>query len=267
VAIGLNPAKPENVFFTDEAVTASYAVGCATEAVVGVIKYTNYAAALAALESGQTIDDGSGSGIVYREGGPQWPGILTGSKALAGSAPGLYAWYVGATNKLNGSTCSQTLAFQVIGRPGTTAACAPYQGCLDKWVQFIKPRIASRITNNAALDGLVDAFAQKVYDRQVIGMRLDQELLATGNITCTTACTGSEINSGQITIDFCPSKPPTDYALLHELVHRVGFDNRIFAAYTGKGLVPPSNNQVEIMAARVAGAVFEGTVARVCSQY
>jgi hypothetical protein len=267
VAIGLNPAKPENVFFADEAVTASYAVGCATEVVVGVVKYTDYAAALAALESGRTIDDGGGSGIVYRENGPQWPGVLTGSKPLAGSAPGLYTWYVGARNQLNNSTCSQTLAFQVVGRPGTTSACAPYQACLDKWVQFIKPRVAAKITNNAALNQQVDAFAKNVYDRQVIGMRLDQELLATRNINCTTACTGSVYNPSQITIDFCPSAPPSDYAFFHELVHRAGFDDRLYGAYVTKGLPQPTHTEIEVMAARVAGAVFEGVGSRGCGQY
>jgi hypothetical protein len=265
VTMGLSPAKPDNVFFTDEAVTASYAIDCASEAVIGQIRFTDYAAALAAAEKGQTIDD-PGGGTIYRENSPQWPGILSGSKPITGGAPGLYSWYVGASNTLNNSSSSQTLVFQVVARPATTG-CTAYQGCLDKWVQFIKPRIAAQITNNAALDQEVEAFRDKVYDRQVIGLRLERDVMATGGITCVASCEGSGISTNQVTIDFCPNAPPTDYALLHELVHRAGFDNRLIQAYVNKGLGPPTKTQVEVMTAHVAAAVFTGVGSRTCAQY
>jgi hypothetical protein len=265
VTLGLSPVRADHVYFTDEPLTASYRVDCATEVVVGQMKHTDYRQALAAAEKGQTIDDGGGSGLVVPDTSPQWPGILSGSRSMAGSAPGVYSWYIGASNRQDGSQCSQLVAFQLIARPATATPCAPYQGCIDKMVRYIKPRIAPGVTGNAALDSQVEAFRDKVYDRQVIGLRLEQDLLATGNITCISTCAGTSYTPPTVTLDFCPNAYPTDYALLHELVHRAGFDDRLIAAYTAKGLAAPTHTQVEQMAAQVAGAPFD--VSRTCTQY
>jgi hypothetical protein len=201
VTMGLSMSRPDNVFFTDDALTASYAIDCATNASIGETEYSDYRAALAAAEGGYAIDSG-GSAIVYSNTSPQWAGIVSGSRSMAGKPPGVYRWYVGAANGLNGSRCSQTLAFQLINRPGTTPACADYDDCIAAMTQHIKPRINAGITNNAVLDTQVEAFRDGVYDRHVIGLRLEQDVLSPANITCTTCGPGTRYAGGVVTLDF-----------------------------------------------------------------
>jgi hypothetical protein len=264
VTMGLNLTREDNVFFTDEALTASYSINCATSATIGELEYWDYRAALAAAEGGYAIDYGS-SGLFIRNTDPAWESKQTGSVNFAGRAPGVYRWYISATNAENGTRSEQALVIQLIDRPSTTAACGEYNDCIAAMARYMKPRINAGITTNAALDAEVEAFRDGVYDRRVIWLRLEQDLLSLANITCTTCGPGSRYDGGLITLDFCLPTYPTDYAFLHELVHRAGFDERLIAAYTARGLAEPTMGQVEMMAAQVAGAPFDRS--RICTEY
>ena len=97
VTIGLNIARADNIFFTDEALTASYSINCANTATIGELEYWDYRAALAAAEGGYAIDYGSGA-LFIRDTDPGWESKLTGSVNFAGRAPGVYRLWIGATN-------------------------------------------------------------------------------------------------------------------------------------------------------------------------
>lgn len=264
VTMGLNLVNADNVFFTDDALTASYSISCATSATIGEMEYWDYRAALAAAEGGYAIDHGS-SGLYVTNADAAWESKLSGSANMAGRAPGVYRWFVSATNAENGTRSEQTLVFQLIDRPATAGACDDYNDCIAAMARFIKPRVNAGITANAALDADVEAFRDGVYDRRVIGLRLEQDLLSLSNITCTTCGAGSRYDGGLITLDFCMPFYPTDYAFLHELVHRAGFDERLMDAYAARGLGAPSRGQIEEMAAQVAGAAFDRS--RICPDY
>ncbi len=99
---------------------------------------------------------------------------------------------------------------------------------------------------------------------------MELENMAGGmDIFCTACRSGAPacFEDGRIHLYFDdPRGQPTDYALLHELIHKVGFSYRYLPrTYT--------RDQVEAMAHQVAGAEFgtsEGEISRairICSGF
>jgi hypothetical protein len=273
----------DNVYFKDQDFTLYYSVDCATSLTVGQLDFHSTDEALGWAEAGVAGDHGSW-GAYYADAAAA--GKLEGSIHVAPDSltPGYYTWPIYASNNLNpGSTAaSETLVFRVITRPDTEGPCADFVDCIDAMARHIAPLILPGITNNAALDDDVEAFRDGILDRRVIGLRLQREIERMSTRT-TIRCLGCGESSGWtpgepdvIKLSFCPGDYyPTDYALLHELTHKVGFNDDLILAYMDAGLWERAESGtdtyngyrglVEEMTFAVAGAAFDRS--RTCTEY
>jgi len=270
------PMRPYNLYFSDRDLRINYSVDCATSVGVSDLEFYSTAEALAMEESGVFGDHGGG-GVFYTDAATSR--VLEGTKFFpSGSlSPGVYIWRIGAGNHLNpaDATASDAFVFQVISRPSIDDSCAAYRSYINTMVRHIAPIIDRGITNNTTLDSQVEAFRDGILDRRVIGLRLKREIerMSTDtNIVCTDCAPGAsasynERTPNRITLNFCGSTFPSDYALLHELTHKVGFNSRLIRAYMDSGLwertssgTPLYNEykiRVERMTAVVSGAPFD----------
>jgi hypothetical protein len=271
--------RHENVYFDDEPFTVHYSVDCATSITVTNLQHTSAQTLLNAAIRGEFLDDG-GSGAFYADAASA--GVLRGSLDIpAGAAPGRYFWRISAANNLNPARPSavETATWTILGSPRMDASCDTHRPCLREMVRHIVPGVPDGITHNPSLDSEVQAFAGGVYDRSVIGLQLERELETMDTnavIHCTTCAGGTgghydERHPERITLDFCERTFPTDYAVLHELTHKIGFDTRLVRAMIDAGVWPSNwpweeyRNRVEQMTAEVSGAAFDAS--RICSDY
>lgn len=284
VHMWITPEKTDNVYYDDETFTVHYSVDCATGVTVGDTEFISTARLLRAAEDGTILGGGSG-GTHYSDAAAS--GRLQGSYTISpGATPGVYRWTIAANNSLNpsGSSCHETLVYQILERPTFDDSCADYEACLYEMVRELKELVRDYITNNSRLDTEVEAFRDGIYQRRVIGLRLERELEAMARRGTTIVCQHcagedgihwDESTPSIVYLDFCPPTYPTEYAILHELTHKVGFNTDLIRAYIDAGIwdaggdMSTYRRNVEIMTCVVSGAPWEerGMVPRICPDY
>ena len=283
VYMWFEPGSYRNVYYADQALTVRYSVDCATSVSIGDTEFFSTAVALAASRGGWFTDHGAG-GTFHADAAAA--GVLNGSRTYgAGSTAGNYRWQVSASNRLNPSAggASENAEWQVIANPRIDTSCAEYVSCITSMVRHIAPLIDAGIINNDALDREVEAFSAGVYNRRTIGLQLKRELetMDVGSNVLCSICTDeshySESTPENIWLYMCesPREYATDYAVLHELTHKNGFDSRLIRALMDRGVWPRVDrsseeyrgyrSRVEEMTAAVSGAPFDRS--RICFDY
>jgi hypothetical protein len=272
------PERLSNIYYTDEPFTVRYQANCVEGMVISDIDYDSIEEELETAESGTFYPDVAG-GAAY--GNAQAEGVLTGSVTYpAGSRPGRRTWHI--KGSLGPLTCEQETVWQIIERPHTSDACMEYDECISNMVRRLIPLVRSNITNNASLDSQVSAFSDGKYDRKIIGLRIENALVGlargSGIVHCVECFFGTHASGDTIILNFCPEDgAPTDYALLHEIVHIVGFDFRLINLYMADGTWDYCSRYnpcweryvaiLEQMTSTIAGEAFGNESEWICSDY
>jgi hypothetical protein len=276
VFMWIEPERLGDVYFDDEEFTVHYSVDCATSLSVSDGTRTTAAEALYlydAARRGEYADAGESAALTT---------TMSGSRSFPpegypATPEGTYDWTVSARNGLNAGAerAEETILWRAVERPALAASCDERRECIEDMVAYIVPLVHAGVTANDALEDTVDAFRDHIYDRQEIGYRLEIEVetLGTAAEFQCTECAGadaihySEATPEVVYLDFCDRTYPTDYAVLHELTHKIGFDSRLIDAYVAAGLwerADPGSTEadeqhalVERMTAEASGAAFD----------
>jgi hypothetical protein len=250
-----------DTFFTDEAFTLNWRANCA--GAVG-INWDSYSAGEAL-----TIIEDARRGVYHDHGYSGVYGLaLEGSEEVTVGGPGLLIITVYAVG--DGARAEQTIEVNFINRPNFSDCSDDRQGCILDMLRHIEPLVHQGITLNEGLD-TVDAFADGALDRYEFGLKVEAALERLDRLTFVCQnCTDEQMESGEcpggdynearpneVNLQFSNRYYPTDYAVLHELCHLVGFNSDLEPAY--------SHRDIERMTAEVSGAPFDRS--RICTDY
>lgn len=248
ISMWVEPEQPHNVYFTDEDVTIHYRVRttCGADSVfVGPLEHHSAEEALAAAE-GEYPTGGGSWGTSYRD--PAEAGMLVRSIDIpAGSDPGVYTWRISARK---GTTRrSNQMTVRIISKPEIDESCLEVgvEDCLLNMLRYIASEVHTNITENEELDEMVEAFRLGLLDRRTFGLELEY-LLEAGKffeysdlydyplvILCHDRCCPGGSCSGDVFACMCANGRFSDYALLHEIVHALGFNSNLIDDFMGSG--------------------------------
>jgi hypothetical protein len=171
--------------------------------------------------------------------------------------PGHYTWGVTATGA-SGQGASAGAWFDILPIPTFTGAATPPRIALVRsYLKDIDQKLRSGgILSDATLDTTVAAFKDKRLNKYDVWRRLLEEIQNLQNLVfqCGDNPTGGGGHwadfSNTIWLDWNAKTGagPSDYALLHELVHKCGFNGRLLAWY--------SHDQIEDQADLVASSIY-----------
>lgn len=275
----ITDARGPAVYFTDESFEVNYSVDCATSVTIGDTQFISTARKLEAAEGGYFLA-GGGGGVHYSDAAAE--GKLSGSYTVAAGSisPGLYLRPIFARNADNpdSDSCDETLSYHIIERPPLDASCTEADTCIYNMLREIRSLVSKYITNNEHLDSEVAALADGIYQRKVIGLKLERELEVMTTRGTTFICQECPEDGGihwdeatpdLVYVAYCMDNSDprenwtfTDYSVLHELTHKVGFNTDLIDAYVSAGLwdgadVDLNRQRVEEMTATVSGAPWE----------
>lgn len=225
------------------------------------------------MTTGETIeitrllaDQANPSGSKYNGGGwgsgwtPSCFGGNPGSRTIQGNqwGSGRTIIHVHASNAA-GKSASGSQWIHTLGIPKFEGNCTANR---QTWIRASFRKIATklqegRVLYDSYLDNTVKAFKKGCLTREGIWWRLLAELqnLNIAPIKCedTTdpkaAFASFEAYTGRIYLRWKGTESPSEYALCHELVHKAGFHNSLYAC----GLSP---NDIECDADHVASAIL-----------
>ncbi len=257
INISINP----EVIFTDETAILNWRVSNAQYTSSSSTMSRTYLVADPTKASGNRLDGGG-----YGSGGSPWGTAMSGSWKIEGARHQQQhlRQYVSARNAL-GKSAEASAWLDILSIPQFKGASTPQRQ------SFIRNALKSSdkklrngcIYNNAALDKTVAAFRDGRLNRQQFWWRLlielqnlklvtfnCQELRGTSQRVKDTASASFRDYSNEIILRWKVdlNLMPTSYAILHELIHKCGFNSDLLKYY--------SKASIETQAHLIAEACF-----------